>query len=144
MTITFDEAQLESDIAARIKGVQPAVERSMAVAFESCVSANFGFIGFERPNDWAPLSHNYALKVGRTVATLELTGAMKGNLITEDNKVNLIANSAANYALDHEFGLPWKGLPRRSVIPIVDGVCLPKTYAQVVEAAQETINYKIA
>jgi hypothetical protein len=149
MKLTFNEAQLTRDIGDQIAAVQQPVEEAMAAEFRSCVSDNFGFVGFERPTVWAPLSNRseigrrYIQKVGRTVATLEETGAMKSNLIATGNKVELTADGKADYALDHEHGVPGRALPARPVFPIINGDCMPKSYARVVDAAAKVINEKL-
>ena len=139
MKITIDESKFEADVMASVLAVKPAVEHAMAVTFESCVLANFGFIGFERPSEWKPLSPGYARKVHRSFATLELTGAMKQNLKVEGNEVSLVADANAPYATEHEAGIIWKSLPARPVFPMQAGYCMPKTLALVTESAQETI-----
>ena len=137
---TFDQNKLERDLTGIFEGVKEPTQDAMALAFESCVRGNFGFIGFERPNEWPLLSPAYAKRVGRTVATLELTGAMIGQLRAEGNVVRLTDDSVP-YALKHEEA---RGVPRRSVFPMVDGECLPRTYATVQEAAQEELNTLLA
>ena len=136
ITYTFDEAKLERDLESTLAAVQEPVEGIMAKAFEDCTRANFGMVGFERPNDWPPLSPLYALKVGRTYATLEVTGAMKSQLRTEGNVVKLTDDSV-DYALHHEKG---KGVPVRSVFPMQGGECMPLTLADVVRAAGMKLN----
>lgn len=138
ITATFDQDKFVADIMAAGESVKAPVEHAMALTFEICVRANFGMIGFERPNDWAPLSPSYARKVGRPYATLEETGMMKTQLRTEANAVKL-SNDEVNYSLDHEYGMPFKGLPRRGVFPIQGGECMPRTYSLVVDAAQNEL-----
>jgi hypothetical protein len=127
----FDEAKLERDLEKTLTQVQDLVEETMAKAFEDCTRANFGMVGFERPNDWPPLSPSYALKVGRTYATLQVTGAMKSQLRTEGNVVKL-TDDEVNYALKHERG---RGVPVRSIFPMLGGECMPLTLADVIRAA---------
>ena len=136
ITYTFDEAKLERDLEATLAQVQDPVQEMMAKAFEDCTRANFGIVGFERPNDWPPLSPLYAMKVGRTYATLEVTGAMKSQLRTEGNVVKL-TDDEVNYALHHEKG---KGVPVRSVFPMQGGECMPLTLVDVTRAAEMELN----
>lgn len=128
---TFDQAKLERDLSGIFEAVKDPTQEAMAGAFEMCVHRNFGFSGFERPNEWPLLSPAYAKRVGRTVATLELTGAMRTQVRTEGNFVKLTDDSVP-YALKHEQA---RGVPRRSVFPMQDGECMPLTLAKVEEAA---------
>jgi hypothetical protein len=131
----FNEGKLVRDVSAIFDEVKEPTQNAMAQTFEFCVMRNFGFTGFERPNEWPLLSPAYAKRVGRTVATLELTGAMEAELKTEGNVVSL-SDETVKYALKHENAI---GVPRRSVFPMVDGECLPRTYTAVLDAAQEEL-----
>lgn len=134
--IQFDEARLERDLESTLNRVQEPTEETMAKAFEACVLANFGPIGFERPFDWPPLSPLYAMKVGRPYATLEVTGSMKSQVHIEGNKV-VLNDDEVDYALKHERG---RGVPVRSVFPIQGGECMPLTMSDVTQAAQSKLN----
>ncbi len=133
---TFDESKLVRDLDGVLEKVQEPVQEIMAKAFEDCTRANFGMVGFERPNDWPPLNPIYAMKVGRTYATLEVTGAMKSQLRTEGNVVKL-TDDEVQYALRHEKG---RGVPVRSIFPMQGGECMPRTLADVTAAAENELS----
>lgn len=133
---SLDEKKFANDLSEIFEEVKTPVEKAMAVRFEDAVRANFGFIGFERPNEWADLSPEYARRVGRTVATLEVTGAMKAQLRSEENVVK-ITNDVVTYATFHESGT--SKMPKRALFPMEDGECMPKTLELVMNAAQNEL-----
>ena len=96
------------------------------------VLANFGSTGFMRSQDWQMLSKDYARKVGRSFATLFVTGALKGTVVKDGTNPGGATVSMGNtglvpYALAHHHGnpgnfgftVPGSGdLPMRRVFPM--------------------------
>lgn len=127
-----DLASLESSVLTRVEALRQPVQSAMADAVYGIVEANFGSQGFMRPWDWQPLSQKYARKVGRTFATLFVTGALKSTLRKDSNSpdaatVTMGNNGLVNYALAHHHGNPGNfgttqpgsgELPARRVFPL--------------------------
>jgi hypothetical protein len=133
--LDIDQGQLDgalSGLAARLEALRQPVQAAMADAMEGIVLANFGSQGFMRPWDWQPLSAKYAKKVGRTYATLFVTGALKSTLRKDTSdpdgaSVTMGNNGLVNYALAHHHGNPGNfgttvegsgELPARRVFPL--------------------------
>lgn len=119
---------------------RPAVNEAMGRRFYEMVQGNFGVAGVDRPMAWAPLSPAYAKKVGREIATLDLTGALRSAVMIggfEGESVTVsVSDSDVPYATVHQNG-SWR-MPKRPYFPIDDtGKVLPYTESQVVEAAQK-------
>jgi phage gpG-like protein len=122
--------------------VRPQVHQAMGQRFHDVVLNNFGFTGVDRPNAWAPLSPAYAKKVGREVATLFVTGALKDSIMVGgaygESVTVSVSDASVPYATVHQTG--GVRMPKRPYFPINDnGEVLPWTQSQVVEAAQTAI-----
>ena len=134
-TIQISPASLrsfEADLARRLAAARQPVQAAMADTFFGVVESNFGSTGWDRGNDWQRLSPSYAKKVGRTFATLLVTGALKATLQKESNGEGSATVSMGNtgqvpYALAHHHGRPsnfgWTQpgsgeLPARRVFPL--------------------------
>jgi phage gpG-like protein len=133
---------LANFIEQSISRVRPAVNQAMAERFIELVHGNMGFAGADRPMAWAPLSPNYARKVGREVATLILTGALKDSIRSggfEGDSVEVsVSDADVPYASIHQSG--GTRMPKRPYFPIDDsGQVLPWSASQVAEAAQKAI-----
>ncbi len=138
-------SRFEVQIMQRVEAIKPRVQGAMAARFAEIVLSNFGIAGADRPWHFERLTPEYAKKVGREIATLEVTGALKASLLTggsegESTRVSM-SNSSVPYALAHHDGSPegnrsHPGLPARRVFPLdeSDNV-LPWTQSQVQEAA---------
>ena len=123
---------LHAAIARKLGEVRQPVQAAMADTFFGVVESNFGSTGWDRGNDWQRLSPRYAKKVGRTLATLFVTGALKATLQKESNGEGAATVSMGNtgqvpYALAHHHGSPgnfgWTqpgsgDLPARRVFPL--------------------------
>lgn len=121
---------------------RPAVHAAMGQEFYEMVQGNFGIAGVDRPMAWAPLSHDYAKKVGREIATLDLSGALRSAIMISghegDGVTVEVSNSSVPYATIHQTG--GRNMPKRPYFPIDDrGEVLPYTRSQVVEAASRAL-----
>ena len=141
---------LESGIRTRLETIKKPVQSAMADTLHGIVLANFGSTGFMRPWDWQRLSPAYAKKVGRTFATLFVTGALKSTVKKDDSgdaaSVSMANNSLVHYALAHHHGNPGNfgttpqgsgELPARRVFPLdeADHVT-PEAVEMIVQAAR--------
>lgn len=146
------EASLNSALAGvndRFRAAQPAVQGAMRDRFYEMVMSNFGVAGADRPWHWQPLSPAYAKKVGRDIATLYVSGALKDSVMkggegsgTAGATVSM-SDSSVPYATAHHRGVPEnrgsvrRGLPARRVFPLTSANnVMPYTREQVVEAAR--------
>jgi len=154
MTLTINIPQgeldaMESQIVRRIQEARPDALRAMRDRFYDIVVNNFGIAGAERPWSWHELSPEYAEKVGRTYATLEVTGALKASLMKGgvEGESTTVSMSDADrpYATAHHDGSPkgnrkHPGLPGRRVFPIEeDGSIMPWTQGEVQQAALDAL-----
>ena len=132
---------LSASVLFKFLAVKPVVELAMAERFRKMVLANFGIAGADRPTDWPPLSWSYALKVGRSIATLEVSGALKGAVKAgHDGDAGFcsVSNADVPYAMGHQFGS--NRLPARPYFPVdADGEVMPYTQSQVQEAAERAL-----
>ena len=124
--------QMNSALRDQFDALRVPVQGAMADAFKGIVDANFGSTGLMRPNDWQPLSKDYARKVGRTFATLFVTGALKDTVqkdgVSPDGATVSMGNTGlVPYAMAHHqgsppnfgFTVPGSGeLPSRRVFPL--------------------------
>ena len=111
------------NIALEAAKVAHPVEWAMAEMFQGCVLANFGPTGAFRPwSGWPPLSKAYAKKVGRTYATLEVTGRLKSNVMIDGDgdHVKVVADDAlVPYSTVHQYG-GGNNIPQREYFPMYD------------------------
>lgn len=124
--------------------VKSDAQLAMGEAVLDVVHANFGETGFDRPASWAPLSPKYAKKVGRTFATLEVTGEMKSAVKLDNSDPNhssvSISKDDCPYALAHQFGYEANNLPARPYFPVDSaGNLMPATMSLVKIAAEEAV-----
>ena len=72
---------------------------------KECTLENFGPSGTNRPKIWEPLSKDYARKVKREYATLEVTGALKSSVEVEPPSADSITITATDdKASYHQLG----------------------------------------
>lgn len=141
INLRLNEQEMTDQIMSLAKSFTPAVESSMAERFKEMTLSNFGIAGADRPLDWPRLSPRYARKVGREIATLVVSGRLKGAIHTTENVVS-VSNAQVPYATVHQEG--GKNMPARPYFPIrKDGTCMPYTLAQVKEAAQKELDKKL-
>lgn len=142
--------QMERDIKDGMKPAIAAAELAMAETFQNCVLANFGPSGPYRPwSGWHPLSPAYAKKVGRTYATLEVSGRLKSSVFMQLNERGNFTVSADDsdvpYATAHQYGNPkgnrgHPGLPAREYFPMDENNEVTRqVYDLCVNAAQEAL-----
>lgn len=152
LTISADSLrQMEAAFAQRLDRTRDTVQAAMADAYKGIVDANFGSGGFSRPWPWAPLSPEYARRVGRRFATLYVTGALKGTVQKEapaggaPAEVSMSNTGLVPYAMAHHFGNPAgtrqrPGLPARRVFPMnEDGSPTQIAASTVAQAARRAI-----
>jgi phage gpG-like protein len=147
MNVTFTIASgsgnsLETFVTEAIMEARPAVHAAMGQRFYEMVQGNFGIAGVDRPMAWAPLSPDYARKVRREIATLDLTGRLRSAILVggaygESITVS-VSDSSVPYATVHQTG--GIRMPKRPYFPIDDrGEVLPYTASQVTEAAAKAM-----
>jgi phage gpG-like protein len=140
---------MQGSVAQAIEKARPKVLKAMSDRCYAIIMANFGIAGPERPWAWEPLSYAYAQKVGRTFATLEVSGALKASVVQggfegESTTVSM-SDSSVPYATAHHFGSPsgnrkHPGLPARRVFPVDErGEVLDWTRSEVAEAARQAL-----
>ncbi len=143
ISATIDRGQLKSvtdGVKRTMAEVKGRVQNSMASAFRDCVLANFG--GAERfvEQPYPPLSPAYARKVGRSYATLYVSGKLKGSIyvgIDDDDSATVsVSNNTVPYAKSHQYGT--SRMPARPFFPVdEDGGILPEVEELVMLAARE-------
>lgn len=127
--------------------VKSDAQLAMGVAFRDIVQDNFGPIGADRPSFWQALKPKYAKRVGRTFATLYVSGKLH-NAVKLDNTKDegcevSVSNSTVPYALVHQFG-GGNNIPARPYFPVTpDGEVTPLTKAIVVQAAKDAVAQSI-
>lgn len=138
------------NLAASLGSGEQRILGVMAQTFKTITDRNFGYTGYKRSSSWKPLSKNYAQRVGRSTATLELSpaeaskvhksaGAMRKGLhaeMTAGNTARVFIDEAqAPYAARHHFGLD--GMPARPIMPIdVTGNLIPQAREEIVASAE--------
>lgn len=150
--VTLDEATVSRATEATERllwQIKSDAQLAMGEAYEQVVLNNFGPFGVDRPWPWAPLSPAYAKKVGRTYATLLVSGAMRQQLRVDNDSpdacVVSMSDDGVPYATVHHHGNPdgnagHPGLPARRVFPMRDDGS-PTEYARqrVFDAALEAV-----
>lgn len=151
MNVTFhipvtDLNQFAYGLEAAFEEIKPEVHRAMGKRFFDLVQGNFGIAGVDRPMHWAPLSPSYAKKVGREIATLDLTGALRSAILiggAEGESITVsVSDSSVPYATVHQTGSI--RMPKRPYFPIDDqGEVLPYTTSEVVQAATDALEREL-
>lgn len=145
--------QFENKLATRLEEVKQPVQAAMAEKYFEIVRLNFGQFGVDRPIEWAPLSDQSAIgrayikKVGRTYATLFVTGKLESSVSFEANEERgrvFVDNSICDYAVENQYGNPSRHLPPRPFFPIdANGETTNFTQEKVTEAAAEQLRLLI-
>jgi len=147
LEITFPDSSVsdfEAQALALFESKREPLELAMAKRFHEMTLSNFGVAGVDRPVHWKELSPAYAAKVKRTIATLYVSGSLKGAVHQEGNEV-FVSNGEVPYALAHQYGYAPNNLPARPYFPIDEsGECMPYTLSQVVDAAQNELTFQIS
>lgn len=156
MTLTLDVTGdavfngFEAFVAQVLEEVRLKGQLAMADAYYGIVMANFGSAGFDRPWAWPPLSPAYAKRVGRTFATLYVTGALKDTVQKDISNPEVYMVSMGNtatvpYALAHHYGVAENNLPARRVFPMFyDDSMTDKTADLVEKAARAAVREALA
>jgi len=156
-TLTISEASLaamQGDIARAVAKARPRVLKAMSDRCYAIIMSNFGIAGPERPWAWEPLSPAYAKSVGRTYATLEVSGALRASVMQggyegESTEISM-SDSSVPYTSAHHFGVPrgnrrHPGLPGRRVLPLDErGEVLTWTRSEVHDAARRALAEALA
>lgn len=117
------------------------LQRAMAKRLLWCVHQNFG--GAERfvTKPYPPLSEKYAERVGRSFATLYVTGALKNSvqIFEQGEEVSVGLDGSVPYDLVHQYG-GGNNIPARPYFPLDENDdVLPEVQDLVMEAAQEEL-----
>ena len=102
----------QSDVDAAMRGVMqrlngPQKRRvlyRMAREFYEITASNIGTIGAARPSEWPPLSPRYAKRVGRSHATMLLTGEMFRSIRVSATQDAGQISTTNPYAAAHQYG----------------------------------------
>lgn len=148
--MTLDQGSMtawQRFILQKFDQARTPVQGAMAEKFFEIVRMNFGDFGFDRPIEWAPLSPDYARRVGREHATLLVSGRLAGAVkldVTEERGRVSVSDQDVPYALAHQYGSDRRNLPARPYFPIDEnGNPMPKTLELVNEAAREALAQSI-
>ena len=81
---------------------------------------NLGDTGIARPEEWAPLTTNYAAEYhdGNRTPTLILSGELRNGFVVDFDESSATLTNTVPYADKHQFGDPIKGLPSRPFYPV--------------------------
>lgn len=125
----------ERETMQRFEAARPAALAAMGSRLHELVLANFGIAGVDRPADWAPLSPDYARKVGRQIATLHVSGALKDAVKvggSEGDSITVsVSDSDVPYATVHQHG-GGNNIPARPYFPVDEsGEVMPYTAGEV-------------
>ncbi len=134
--------QLAQKTEQQIRAIQRQCLQDMANTMYEIVIGTLGKGGRNRPMPWAPLSRNYARRVGRPYATLVLTGRLLSSItkeIRQESSKVFIRKSDVPYALAHQYGNPGHNLPARPYFPILNGRLTSYAERQVSVTAQRTL-----
>lgn len=137
-----DMATFVNELGHHIHDIKVKVQEAMAEAYFNITYNNIGEQSMFRAMTWAPLSPNYAKKVGRSHATLFVTGNLL-NAIKLDNSSSVesvvsVSDSDCVYAVAHQYGYPPRNLPPRPYFPFdpMTGETTTYTLEQVQAAAE--------
>ena len=145
----IDPAQLaaaSSEISDELEFAAMDIQSAMARAYVDVVAGNLGNSGVDRPSIWPPLSERYAKKMGRTYATLYVTGALAGAIKVDDSSEEQSTVSVSDddcpYAVAHQYGYPPRNLPARPYFPFdpQTGETTSFTLDLVQQAAQDALD----
>ena len=143
-------AHLSRDMQDELEFAAMGMQAAMAAAYVDVVASNLGNSGVDRPFAWAPLSPAYAKKVGRSYATLYVSGdlarAVKvDNSLAQHSTVS-VSDDDCPYACAHQFGYPPRNLPARPYFPFdpTTGETTPFTMELVQQAAQDALDQHFA
>ena len=143
-------AALSRDMQDELEFAAMGMQAAMAAAYVDVVAGNLGATGVDRPFAWAPLSPAYARKMGRTYATLYVTGALAqavkvDNSLAQHSTVSVSDDDCA-YACAHQYGYPPHNLPARPYFPFdpTTGETTPFTLDLVQQAAQDALDQHFA
>lgn len=120
-----------------LDGLREPVQSAMADAMYGIVMGNFGESGLMRPWEWQALSSAYAKRVGRTYATLYVTGALKSTVTkssdSEAGRVGMANSGLVPYAMRHHKGDDI--MPSRRVFPLDSGNDVLQEAVKIVQEA---------
>lgn len=135
--------RLQPQLNRRFQSFRKPTHQAMADQFRQCTHDNLGSAGVFRPHQWKALSPSYARKVGRTYATLFVSGILKAAIkarANEDHGSVSVSKADCEYSLAHQFGVPERNLPDRPYFPIrKDGEIVRAVVDLVIKSAQLAI-----
>ena len=124
LTITIPQATVDNftrELQNQFFIMKSNVQLAMAVEFERIVRNNFGFMGEDRPDEWVPLSEDYAKRMKRAHATLEVTGALKAAINVNNGNPDYsevyVSDGTIPYATVHQYG-GGNNIPARPYFPM--------------------------
>lgn len=133
-----EDMRLKAHVLAQIEGVRQQVQQKMSETYYSVVMDNMG------KEAWAnkPLSAAYARRVGRQLATLYVSGELKGSVALDPEGANVsISNGAVPYATVHQFG-GGNNIPSRPYFPL-EGADSPIGYEATVNVVTQAAGEEI-
>ncbi len=96
-----------------------SILRKVGAKFKYLAVQNFGYSGTDRPSPWKPLSKDYAKRVKRSTATLDLSGELLRSIrVSPPTNTSIEVYTNNTYAEAHQNGRPAGNLPKRPFFPI--------------------------
>jgi phage gpG-like protein len=143
-------AALTQDMRDELQFAAMSMQAAMAAAYVDVIAGNLGDSGVDRPFAWPPLSPAYAKKVGRSHATLYVTGELARAVKTDNSLGNhstvSVSDDDCPYAVAHQYGYPPRNLPARPYFPFdpQTGETTPFTLELVQQAAEAALETHLA
>lgn len=91
--------------------------KDVGAKFKYLTLQNFGVTGTDRPTEWAPLSEDYAKRVKRSYATMDLKGDLfRSFRVGQPDGTSITVSTSISYAEAQQYGTD--RMPPRPFFPI--------------------------
>jgi len=101
------------------RSARDAILRRLGAKFKFLTIQNFGNSGTDRPSPWKTLTKRYSKRVGRTNATLDLTGELMRSIrVSQPNGESITVYTDDKKSESHQFGSTNQNIPARPFFPI--------------------------
>ena len=140
-----EQEKLSAQLVGKFASIRNGVQLKMAERMKKITQDNLGIFGVDRPIEWAELSPSYARKVGRTYATLLVTGKLRDAIkVDTANGAEGVKVAASNddvpYARAHQLGYPPNNLPARPYFPMDrSGTVIESARLEIEQVAREAL-----
>jgi phage gpG-like protein len=123
---------------AEFNRIKVPCQDAMADRVYEIVDSNIGDTGKFRPHEWAALSEKYAKRVGRTHATLHLTGELRSSVdMAKGSPEASAVFTNSPIAVYHQNGT--EKMPDRPFFPIANGEVTDEAVAECLKVCEATI-----